>query len=244
MAKLQILNLAAKLLTLDPSHGTVGLLNRYILSQARYDADFDVRDRARMLSALLSGVAGLQRGDLEESAGVILRQAQVSMVLFEGKRDSPDMVRDGDTDPSSFGALAAVTGKRPINSDTYLPDWLEKGTESALRNSTEETPPVLDYVHTLGHSSLHRSVISTASLPTAPSSPARVGSPSSPVVQHESKATWSDLDKFYEDTIVANETSDETESDDDSEDSNEQDDGSDAESDGRRSHGDEEDEDT
>jgi AP-3 complex subunit beta len=61
-----------------------------VLSLARYDLNFDVRDRARMLGSLLNGVTTLLRGKDEESeqevqGGVILRREQVKLVLFEGK---------------------------------------------------------------------------------------------------------------------------------------------------------------
>ena len=39
LVKLQILTLAAKLLVLNPSDRTIGLLNRYIFSLARYNLD-------------------------------------------------------------------------------------------------------------------------------------------------------------------------------------------------------------
>ena len=49
--------------------------------------NYDVRDRARMISSLLAGVvpASLMNGAERERAGVILRREQVKLVLFEGK---------------------------------------------------------------------------------------------------------------------------------------------------------------
>lgn len=86
--KLQIVSLAAKLLVLCPSDRTLGLLNRYVLSLARYDLNFDVRDRARMLGSLLSGVtSALGEEGQQDQGGVKLRREQVRMVLFEGKQD-------------------------------------------------------------------------------------------------------------------------------------------------------------
>jgi AP-3 complex subunit beta len=85
--KLQIITLAAKLVVLDPAHPTLLLLARYSLALARYDPDYDVRDRARMLSALLRGVApGMSDDGAEpDMSGVVLRREQVQLVLFEGK---------------------------------------------------------------------------------------------------------------------------------------------------------------
>lgn len=86
--KLQSLTLGAKLLVLCPADRTLILHNRYILSLARYDLNFDIRDRARMLGSLLIGaVSGLNEDDeeREDQGGVVLRREQVKLVLFEGK---------------------------------------------------------------------------------------------------------------------------------------------------------------
>lgn len=87
--KLQIVTMAAKLLVLSPADRTIGLLTRYVLSLARYDQNFDVRDRARMLGALLAGVSPLLRNgeddEQDTQGGVVLRREQVKLVLFEGK---------------------------------------------------------------------------------------------------------------------------------------------------------------
>ena len=65
------------------------LLGRYALTLARYDQDYDVRDRARLVASLLTGVAPNILGDGEgeegDHGGVILRREQVKMVLFENK---------------------------------------------------------------------------------------------------------------------------------------------------------------
>ena len=98
--KLQIITLAAKLLVLAPSDRTIGLLNRYVFSLARYDLNYDVRDRGRMLSALLAGVHahlyGAGDDSHEDVGGVVLRREQVRMVLFEGKASpAEDNGKDG-----------------------------------------------------------------------------------------------------------------------------------------------------
>ena len=87
--KLQIISLAAKLLVLNPTNTTLQLLGRYALTLARYDQDYDVRDRARFVASLLTGVVpdilGDEDCDRGEYGGVILRREQVKMVLFEHK---------------------------------------------------------------------------------------------------------------------------------------------------------------
>lgn len=52
ITKLQTLTLSAKLICLNPTHPTLNTLNQYLLNLARYDTDYDVRDRARFLRAL------------------------------------------------------------------------------------------------------------------------------------------------------------------------------------------------
>ena len=87
--KIQIISLAAKLLVLNTTNTTLRLLGRYALTLARYDQDYDVRDRARLISTLLMGVVpdvlGGEERDEGEHGGVILRKEQVKMVLFEHK---------------------------------------------------------------------------------------------------------------------------------------------------------------
>lgn len=86
LVKLQTITLAAKLFVLSPTDRTINLLCQYVFSLARYDKNYDVRDRGRMLSSLLVGV-GLQLSgpSAEERGGVVLRREQVKLVLFEGK---------------------------------------------------------------------------------------------------------------------------------------------------------------
>jgi AP-3 complex subunit beta len=87
--KLQIISLAAKLLVLNPTSTALQLLGQYALTLARYDQDYDVRDRARLVASLLMGVVANVLGDEEydkgEHGGVVLRREQVKMVLFENK---------------------------------------------------------------------------------------------------------------------------------------------------------------
>ena len=64
-------------------------MGRYVLTLARYDQDYDVRDRARLVASLLIGVVpnvfSDEERDKEERGIVILRREQVKMVLFEHK---------------------------------------------------------------------------------------------------------------------------------------------------------------
>ena len=74
------------------------LLVRHVFTLARYDENYDVRDRARMLTSLLIGISPsmprsgeIDDNETEDAAtrgGVILRREQVKLVLFEGKTSS------------------------------------------------------------------------------------------------------------------------------------------------------------
>lgn len=104
LVKLQVVTLASKLLVLSPDDVRIGKLVRYVYGQARYDRDWDVRDRGRMLSSLVVGVVGkgvdevMKGGGVskEERVGVVLRREQVRMVLFDGKTVGREQVdREG-----------------------------------------------------------------------------------------------------------------------------------------------------
>ncbi|GAA5864433.1 hypothetical protein JCM8547_005818 [Rhodosporidiobolus lusitaniae] len=83
-AKLHLLTLTAKLLVLShlapltpPSHRPLSLLFDYLALLARYDLDYEVRDRARFLSGLLSsGGVGKKGGEGEGEAKVVLEEEQ------------------------------------------------------------------------------------------------------------------------------------------------------------------------
>jgi len=90
LVKLQALTFAAKLFVLSPVDHTLGLLCRYVFSLGKYDMNYDVRDRTRMLTSLLSGVSGVlsltnDQQPEEQIGGVVLRREQIKKVLFEGK---------------------------------------------------------------------------------------------------------------------------------------------------------------
>jgi len=73
---------------LNPTDTTLQLLGQYALTLARYDQEYDVRDRARFVASLLMGVVPNVLGDEGcggEYGGVILRREQARMVLFEHK---------------------------------------------------------------------------------------------------------------------------------------------------------------
>ncbi|KAG8929188.1 AP-3 complex subunit beta [Tulasnella sp. 417] len=208
--KLQALSLAAKAFVLASSHEQIRLLARYVFSLARYDLDYDVRDRARFLSSLLTGVNGgifsgsgsdEQEADVQE--GVILRAPQVIHVLFEGKEAPRDEERwrSGALD---LGTASLITGM--AMQDDYLrhlPDWPDEGTDSSLRDTQDETPapfysqPSLKLQgfggDTIGNLSRPGSTLTTPVVLTPGDS-----SPSSSVPKPGlAKPHYMDLDKFF-----------------------------------------------
>lgn len=234
-AKLQIVTLAAKLVVLSPEDRTLTLLARYVFALARYDADYDVRDRARTLISLLTGVApgvGSEEPP-QEASGVVLRREQVRAVLFEGKgiileqepwrctflylfrvvmRLTFAVSVPSDEGQLLIGSLGTVIGKE-MRGDHILPDWLEQGTEPSLRASEEDAPtqPFRAVPTAISSASIPRSIGGSASGSPIILTPA--GTPGIP------KGDWQDLDKFY-----ANTKEEEEEEEEESEEGSEEDD--------------------
>ncbi|KAJ7178612.1 adaptin N terminal region-domain-containing protein [Mycena crocata] len=212
MVKLQIITLAAKLLVLSPTDRTLSLVGGYVFSLAKYDLNYDVRDRARMVMSLLSGlglseVVGTKDPDQDSRGGVILRREQVRLVLFDGKLGVVDGEENLDLN-IALGSLRMITHK-PMHGDSTLPDWLEQGVESSLRDTDDDItapPPSITFSASAPLSSRPKGLASPVVLTPA------AGSPSGGV-----KGQWTDLDKFYED--------EEEEEEDRSEDDDNEDDG-------------------
>jgi len=197
VVKLQIVTLAAKLLILCPTDHTLKLLTQYVFSLARYDLNYDIRDRARMLSSLLSGLSPspINGIELEPRPGVVLRREQVKLVLFDGKSAAVDVdpIR-ADDENAMLGSLSLVTG-RPMNIDAILPDWLENGVEPSLRDTEEAVPPQVAVPIALS-SAQQRSKGVASPIILTPSG----GSPAGSNSRSGSRGPWIDLDKFYADT--------------------------------------------
>ncbi|KAG6901132.1 hypothetical protein C0995_016713 [Termitomyces sp. Mi166 len=229
LVKIQIFTLAAKLFVLSPNDRILALLSQYVFNLARYDVSYDVRDRARMVSSLLAGITpvSLMNGAESERAGVVLRREQVKLVLFEGKSGiAEDDSRHTDHE-SLIGSLSMVTGKS-MQLDGMLPDWLENGVESSLRDVDEPMP----LPATVALSSVQQQQQSrTKGVPPIILTPTGGSSPvGSQLKNGASKGLFKDLDKFYEDTESAEE------------DDGEEDDGEDDDKDDGEEEGEEDDE--
>jgi hypothetical protein len=75
-----------------PSDRKLTSLSQLVFTLARYDLDYDVRDRARMLSSLVT-TPTLPHDQSESRGGVVLRREQVQLVLYCGKSAVVDEVR-------------------------------------------------------------------------------------------------------------------------------------------------------
>jgi hypothetical protein len=77
--KLQILNLAVKLYLTNPKQ--TKLLCQYVFSLARYDQNYDIRDRARFLRQFIFPSAGLENSKLAKHAKKIFLATKPAPVL-------------------------------------------------------------------------------------------------------------------------------------------------------------------
>ncbi|WVQ93440.1 hypothetical protein IAU59_000514 [Kwoniella sp. CBS 9459] len=162
-AKLQILTLATKLLILSPTSAQLNLMSNYLFSLARYDASYDVRDRARFLNALLRGVKDEKkavisdnaengdgdqveaRNDAEEGegdqdiGGVVLRREQVRVIVL-GKRNIDEKAKvSAPGSEYEVGSMSRITGRK-LGGYEGLPEWTDDPTDSSLRDSELDNP--------------------------------------------------------------------------------------------------------
>ena len=121
-------------------------------------------------------------------------------------------------DKKSLGSLGAIIG-RDMSFDSAVPDWLEHGVESSLRDSEDDMPLVPTGVQSL-QSPTPRSIASSSRpspVVLTPTVPSPAGSFARP-----DKSAWTDLDKFYADTNEESEEESEDEGTDDDDDDDEQ----------------------
>lgn len=135
-AKLQVLSLAAKLLVLSPN-AQLEKFAQYLFSLARYDRDYDVRDRARFLAALLRGVrqsatkAEGAENEEEEVGGVVLRREQVQHVLLSTRSVDDDRPQKSEY---RIGSMSRAAGRK-LSDYAELPEWTDDPTDASLRES-------------------------------------------------------------------------------------------------------------
>jgi len=137
-----------------------------------------------------------------------------------GKTD--DIVLYPDDEKVLVGSMERVTGKY-MRTDGLLPDWLERGVESSLRDSEDDMQPAPVVPTALSSAGPMRNKAGVATPPIV-LTPTGLSRPSS---AEGTKGKWRDLDTFYaEDEEEADEETEEEEEDG----SEEEEDGSEAES--------------
>ncbi|GHJ84817.1 hypothetical protein NliqN6_1219 [Naganishia liquefaciens] len=209
LAKLQILTLAAKLLVICPESRPIQQLLKYVFDLARYDDDWDVRDRARFLKGLLrsilqsadpQGSSSLPGGedDQVDSGGVVLRREQIKMVLLAAKEASAENssgIEERRQADFVLGTLSSLASRRLANYNPPM-DWTDDPTDPSLRDVEEEKPvrPFID-----------SRTVSATQTPLGIASPALAqsggGSPVSAGMQQrlppvQAKARFQNLDDF------------------------------------------------
>ncbi|KAG0187161.1 AP-3 complex subunit beta-2 [Apophysomyces sp. BC1034] len=128
--KLQILTLSAKLVCLNPSHTTLDNLNQYVLNLARYDLNYDVRDRARFLRVLTLPTSDQQSPGLE-----VLKQ-QLKRVLMSDK-EPPVTENTVQYDAEySVGSLSMLANQ-PLPGYEPLPDYPTERPDPSVRDVEE-----------------------------------------------------------------------------------------------------------
>lgn len=118
--KLQILNLAAKLFLTNQKQ--VAILVQYILNLAKYDQNYDVRDRARFLRALICNNEKCPQ--LAKHLKKIILAPKPAPVLESAYKDS---------DQFQLGTLSHAIGAR-VNGYAELPDFPLEAPDSSVRN--------------------------------------------------------------------------------------------------------------
>uniref|UniRef100_A0A4W3H6E2 AP-3 complex subunit beta n=1 Tax=Callorhinchus milii TaxID=7868 RepID=A0A4W3H6E2_CALMI len=120
IVKLQIINLAAKLYLTNSKQ--TKLLTQYVLNLAKYDQNYDIRDRARFIRQLIVPT---------EKSGVLSKYAKK---LFLAQKPAPVLESSfKDRDHFQLGSLSHL-----LNSKTggyqELPDWPEVAPDPSVRN--------------------------------------------------------------------------------------------------------------
>lgn len=136
------MTLATKLLVLAPTTPLLLQLSQYLFTLARYDQDYDIRDRARFLSALQRGVkdekTAAQDEEEEDVGGVILRREQVKVVLLSQRGTGEDkLVKAGED--YNVGSMSRLIGRR-LNGYSDIPEWTDDPTDPSLRESELDDP--------------------------------------------------------------------------------------------------------
>ncbi|RIA91767.1 adaptin N terminal region-domain-containing protein [Glomus cerebriforme] len=147
IVKLQIINLGAKLYSLNPTNQVLNLLFQYVLNLARYDLNYDIRDRARLLRGLIlineqkeitsenEEIENAQSSDSVKSS--VLKENLKQILLCEKEAPSEESPSAG-RDRFTIGSMALVLN-HSIPGYEPLPDWPTEKPDVSARNNLDET---------------------------------------------------------------------------------------------------------
>ncbi|XP_072881051.1 AP-3 complex subunit beta-2 isoform X4 [Hemitrygon akajei] len=124
IVKLQIINLAAKLYLTNSKQ--TKLLTQYVLNLAKYDQNYDIRDRARFIRQLIVPT---------EKSGVLSKYAKK---LFLAQKPAPVLESSfKDRDHFQLGSLSHLLNSK-ASGYQELPDWPESAPDPSVRNVEKE----------------------------------------------------------------------------------------------------------
>ncbi|XP_061173908.1 AP-3 complex subunit beta-2-like [Saccostrea echinata] len=127
IVKLQILNLAAKLCITNSKQ--TRLLCQYIFNLAKYDQNYDIRDRSRFLRQLIMPA---EKGPLAKHAKKILLATKPAPLL-QSKFEDRDLYQ--------LGTLSHILNNRATGYKD-LPEWPEEAPDPSVRNVELPVPEV------------------------------------------------------------------------------------------------------
>uniref|UniRef100_A0A3Q0T3T0 AP-3 complex subunit beta n=1 Tax=Amphilophus citrinellus TaxID=61819 RepID=A0A3Q0T3T0_AMPCI len=120
IVKLQIINLAAKLYLTNSKQQTK-LLTQYVLNLAKYDQNYDIRDRARFIRQLIVPT---------EKSGALSKYAKK---LFLALKPAPVLESPFKRDHFQLGSLSHLLNAK-AGGYQELPDWPEAAPDPSVRN--------------------------------------------------------------------------------------------------------------
>ncbi|XP_032088291.1 AP-3 complex subunit beta-2 isoform X3 [Thamnophis elegans] len=137
IVKLQVINLAAKLYLTNSKQSK--LLTQYVLNLAKYDQNYDIRDRARFIRQLIVPT---------EKSGALSKYAKK---LFLAQKPAPILESSfKDRDHFQLGSLSHLLNAKAVGYQE-LPDWPSEAPDPSVRNVEEDSiDPRGSYIGLLG----------------------------------------------------------------------------------------------
>lgn len=202
------MTLASKLLVLSPTTALLLQLSQYLFALARYDQDYDIRDRARFLNALLRGVKDEQAAakddeadEAEDVGGVVLRREQVKVVLLS-QRSLAEERSSTARENYDVGSMSRLIGRK-LNGYTPIPEWTDDPTDPSLRESKLDdpsrqavTPSAISSAQSIATAASATPRPMHLSSPAVPRGASPAGSSPAGSLPMQGRAKFQDLDAF------------------------------------------------